>query len=102
MRCAKKCFFIYFWRRQFSGMPAPEHASYRGRLGSRSCPRSTTASHSVSVNCSHNLPLERRTLHRWAIAAPARSSSPMPRCQENVMCSWGVVEKPTIREKGLS
>jgi len=59
-------------------------------------------SHSVFVNCSHNLSIERRPLYHSAIAAPAKSLSPMPRCQENVMCSWGVIEKPTIREKGLS
>jgi len=60
------------------------------------------ASHSVSVNWTHNFPVERRTFYRWAIAAAAKSSSPMPRCQENVMRSWGVAEKPKIREKGLS
>ena len=36
-----------------------------------------------------------------AIAAPAKSLSPVSRCQENVIRSWGVTEKPTIREKGL-
>ena len=53
----------------------------------------------MSVNWTHNLPLQRRTLYHWVIAAPAKSSSPMPRCQENAICSWGVTEKPKIRER---
>jgi len=35
---------------------------------------------------SHNLPIERRTLNHWAIAAPTKSSSPMPRCQVMLWC----------------
>jgi len=61
-----------------SGIPMPEIASYRGSWSERSCPRSATALHSVSVNWTHNLPVLRRKLHHWAIATPAKSSSPMP------------------------
>jgi len=39
----------------------------------------------------------------WAIAAPAKPSSPMPRCQGMLRCAVGTVtEEPTIREKALS
>ena len=35
----------------------------------------------------HNLPVERRTLYNWAIAAPAKCSSPMPRCHVMLSCA---------------
>jgi len=95
----RKVFVI--WRRQLAACQSLKYVPDRGSLGERSCPRSTLATHSVSVNWTHNFPVERRIFYHWAIAGPAKSSSPMLRCQENVMCSWGVTEKPTIREKGL-
>jgi len=52
--------------------------------------------HSVSVNRTHNLLIERRTLDHAAIAAPAKSTSPMPGCQ---VMLWCAVEEPTIRKK---
>jgi len=61
-----------------TGMPMPEIASYRGSWGERSCPRCAKAFHSVSVNCTHNLPIVRRTLYHLAVIAPTQSSSPMP------------------------
>jgi len=63
MRCAKK-FFYLFWRRQLAACQCLKYASYRGSLGERSCPRSTTASHSVAVDRTLNPPIERRTSHR--------------------------------------
>jgi len=41
-------------------MPMLEIASYRGSWGERSCPRGATALHSVSVNWTHSLPIERQ------------------------------------------
>jgi len=81
MRCAKKILFLWFWWRQLAACRRLKYASYRGSWGERSCPRSATAIHSVSVNRTNNLPIERWTLHHWAIAASAKSSSAMPRCQ---------------------
>ena len=58
----RRKFFYLFWRRQLAACQRLKYASYRGSLGARYCPRSTTASHSVSVNWTHNLPIERWTL----------------------------------------
>jgi len=58
MRCVKKFFIIL--AAAISGIPMREIASYRGSWGEWSCPRGATALHSVSVNWTHNLPIERR------------------------------------------
>ena len=47
----------------------------------------------------HNLPIERRTLYHWAIAAPAKSSSAMPRCQEMLWCAVGALLRNQRYEK---
>jgi len=60
MRCAKKSFFI-IRRRQLAACQRLKCAFHRGSLGYRSWPGSTTANHSVSLNWTHNLPVERRT-----------------------------------------
>jgi len=73
--------FFYDFGDSTNDMPLPGISSYRGSWGERSCPRSATAFHSVSVNWIHNLPIVRRTLYHRAIVAPAQSSSPMPWCQ---------------------
>jgi len=72
-----------------SGMPTSEICSYRDSLGylAQGAPRRVTQ---VSVKWTHNLPIERRTLYHWAIAAPAKYSSPMPRCQD-VQLLWCAV-----------
>jgi len=70
MRCAKKCFFIIL-AKVISGMPTSEICFLPGQFRLTILPKSTTASHSVSVNRTYNLPLERRTLYHWAIAANA-------------------------------
>ena len=44
-------------------------ASCQGDWSERSCPRSASAIPSVVVDQTPNLPIERRTLHPWAIAA---------------------------------
>jgi len=41
-------------------------ASCRGGWGERSCPRNVTT---VAVDRRANLPIERRTIHQWVIAA---------------------------------
>jgi len=64
-----------------SGMPTPEICFLPGQLRQRFCTRGATAIPSVSVNRTYNHPIERRRLCHGAIAAPAKSSSPMPRCQ---------------------
>jgi len=40
-----------------------KYVPYRGSWGERSFPRSTTAIHSVAVDRTPNLPIERRTLY---------------------------------------
>ena len=45
-------------------------ASWQDGWGEHSCPRSATAIDSVAVDRTPNLPIERRTLFHWAIAAP--------------------------------
>jgi len=45
----------------------------------------------VSVNWTHNLPVERRTLYHWTIAAAEKSSSPMLRCQEMLLRAVGAL-----------
>jgi len=72
-----------------SGISMPEIASCRGSWGERSYPRSSTALHSVSVNWTHNLPIDRWSLYHWAIVAPSKSSSTMPRCQRMLWCAVG-------------
>ena len=49
-----------------------------------------------------HLSIETRSLYHWATAAPAKYSSPMPRCHAILWCAMGVTEEPTIREKRLS
>jgi len=39
----------------------------------------TTAIHSMAVDRAPNLPIERRTLHYWTIAAPEKCSPPTSR-----------------------
>jgi len=96
--CQEMIFFIIL-ATAISGMPTPEIYSLPGQFGWWSCPRSTTASHSVSVSRSHNLPVERRTLYHWAIAAAAKSSSPMPQCQEMLWCAVGALLRNQRYEK---
>jgi len=43
-----------------SGIPMREIAFHRGSWVERSCPMGATALYSVSVNWTHNLPIERR------------------------------------------
>ena len=76
-----------------------KYASYRGSWGERSCPRSTTASHSVALNWTRNLPIERRTLYHWVVAATAKSSSPMPGWQEMLWCAIGALLRNQRYEK---
>jgi len=100
MRCAKKCCFFLFWPRQLAAWQRLKCASYRGSWGGRSCPRSATEIHSVAVDRTPNfpIPIEGRILYHWAIAAPAKSSLPMPRIQVTLwMCGWGVTEETTIK-----
>ena len=58
----QEMFFYDFGDGNYLHASVLKYASYRVSLSKRSCPRSTTASLSVSVNWTHNLPFERRTL----------------------------------------
>jgi len=60
-RCAKKYNFFIILAMGISGMPTPEICFLHSSWAEGSCPRSATTSHSVSVNRTHNLPIERRT-----------------------------------------
>jgi len=55
-------FFVNFWRQQLATGRSLICASWRGGWGECSCPRSATAIHSVAVDRTPNLPIERRTL----------------------------------------
>ena len=55
-------FRSYFWWRQLAAGRSLNCASCRGDWGERSFPRSTTAIHSVAVDRTPNLPIERLTL----------------------------------------
>jgi len=57
--CQEMIFYIIL-ATAMSGMPLPEIRS----LGERSCPRSTTAIHSVAVDWTLKPPIEKRTSHR--------------------------------------
>jgi len=98
MRCAKKYSFINL-ATTISGMPTPETSFLPGQF------RLTILSkehhgESLSVcELSHNLPIERRTLYHWAIAAAAKSSSPMPTCQEMLWCAVGMLLRKQTYEK---
>jgi len=48
-----------------------------------------TAIHPVSVNRTHNPQIVRCILYHWAIAALAKSPSPLPRCQVMLWCGVG-------------
>jgi len=91
--------FFLILTRAISGMPTPEICFLPGSLGQRSCPRSTTASHSVFVNWTYNLAIERRTLYHWAIAFAMKASSPMPRCQGMLWCAVGALLRKQRYEK---
>ena len=58
MRCAKKCFFR-IWRRQLAACQRLKYVTYRLQLRRR-------------ILGTHNLPVERRELYHWAMAAPAQ------------------------------
>jgi len=48
------------------GMPNPEYNAFcPDDCGELSCPRSATMSHSVVVDRTTNLPIERWTLYQW-------------------------------------
>jgi len=66
-------FFLQFWWQRLAAGRSLNCASFWGSWGERSCPRSGTAIHSVTVDRPPNLPIERRTLYHWAIAAPIAS-----------------------------
>jgi len=70
-------FFITILATAISGMPAPEICFLPGQFRWTILPKEDHGEHSVSVYWTHNLPIERRTLYDWAIATPAKSSSPM-------------------------
>ena len=59
---------VFIWWLQLAVGPSLNCASCQGSWDERSCPRSTTAIHSVGVDGTHNLPVERWTLYYWAIA----------------------------------
>ena len=84
-------FFFLILVTTISGMPTPEICFLPGQFRLTNLPRSTTASHSVSVNWTHNFPTERQTLCYWTIGAPAKSSSPMPGCPEMIWCAVGAL-----------
>jgi len=61
-------------------MPTPEICFLPGQFRLTILPKEQ---HGESLTvCELNLSIERRTLYHWTIAAAAKSSSPMPRCQE--------------------
>ena len=62
--------FVNFWWRRLVTDRSLNCASCRGGWGEHSCPRSATAIHSMTVDRTPNLPIERQTLYHWAIAAP--------------------------------
>ena len=95
-------FFFIILATAINDIPMPEIASYRGSWGERSCPRGSTALQSVSVNCTLNLPIERRTL-RLSYRHPSEIFFANTWVSGDVMmCRWGVTEKPTIGDKRLS
>jgi len=88
-------FFILFWRRQLAACQCLKCASYRDSLGERSCPRSTTAIHSVAVDRTLNPPIERRTSYR-RLERNVRHQCLGVMSGDVMMCSWDVTEKPKI------
>ena len=71
-------------------------ASCQGSWCACSCSRSATAIHSVSVNWTPNLPVERQSLYHWASPAPAISSPPMSSCHVMLWCAVGAGAEPDI------
>jgi len=59
-----------FWWRQLAAGRSLKLAPGRGDFGWTLLPRSAAAIHSATVDRIPNLPIERRTLYHWAIAAP--------------------------------
>jgi len=55
----KTCFCIWSWWRSLAEGGNLKFYSYRGGWGGRSCPRSVTTIHSVAVDRTPNLPIER-------------------------------------------
>ena len=92
-----RCIFIIL-AKAISCMPTPEIRFWRSS-SERSCPSSTAAIHSVAVDRTHNLPLERRTVYYWPSSARAKSSSPMPKCQVMIRCAVGALLRNQRHEK---
>jgi len=70
-KCIYWALFFNFWWQQLAAGRSLNCASCRGGWGERSCPSSATAIHSVAVDRTTNLPIERLTLDHWAIVAPS-------------------------------
>ena len=65
-------FFSRFSWRQFAVSQCLYYAFYRRIWCEPSRPRSATAIHSSGMHRTPNLPVEKRTLHRWTVAAPTK------------------------------
>ena len=90
MTCGKKCFFIIL-ATAISGMPTPEICFLPGQFRLTILPKDHHGE-SLSVCELDTQPSNwERTLYHWAIAAAAKSSSPMPRCQEMLWCAVGAL-----------
>jgi len=63
--------FLKFWWQQLAAGRSLNCASCRGGWGERSSLRSATTNHSIVVDRTPNLRIERRTLYHSAIAAPS-------------------------------
>jgi len=74
-----------------SGIPMPEIASYRGSWSERSCPRPKGRyGVTLSVGELDIQPSNWETeIYYLAIVTPAKSSSPLPRCQVMLWCAVG-------------
>jgi len=92
-----RCIFIIL-AKAISCMPTPGICFWRSS-SERSWPSSNAAIHSVAVDRTHNLPVERRTVYHWASSARAKSSSPMPRCQVMLRCAVGALLRNQRHEK---
>jgi len=91
MRCAKKCFFIIL-AKVISGMPTSEICFLPGQFRLTILPKSTTASHSVSVN--------RTTTFRLRGGRFTTGlSPPMLRCQEMLWFAVGALLRNQRCEK---